>query len=160
MERNQRITVGGIMTFHDLCLIGVMSAPDQPGIGAAIFRTLGRARLSAQFIVQCIDLSNESHVLFCVTDENCDRVLDLVRPTAEELEARDIQVHHDVALISVFGPDFRERPGIAGAMFDALAGVGVNILAISTSISTVTCVIEQSDQPKAIEALHQVFMLP
>ena len=34
------------------------------------------------------------------------------------------------------GPDFRERPGIAGMMFRSLAAKGVNILAISTSIST------------------------
>ena len=31
------IAAGGMLKFRELCLVGVMSAPDRPGIGAAIF---------------------------------------------------------------------------------------------------------------------------
>jgi aspartate kinase len=66
----------------------------------------------------------------------------------------------EVAIVSIFGPDFRERPGIAGTMFDALAGQGINILAISTSISTVSCVIGSDDLEMALISLRQTFDLP
>jgi hypothetical protein len=40
------------------------------------------------------------------------------------------------AMISVFGPHFRERPMISGSMFNALGAAGISVLAISTSISS------------------------
>ena len=66
----------------------------------------------------------------------------------------------EVAIVSIFGPDFRERPGIAGTMFDALAAEDVNIMAISTSISTVSCVIESKALETALDALRETFDLP
>ena len=69
-------------------------------------------------------------------------------------------VQPEVAIVSIFGPDFRERPGIAGTMFHALAERGVNILAVSTSISTVSCVIESDPLESALVALRETFDLP
>jgi len=140
--------------------MGVMSAPDRPGILSAVFRTLGQEGLNAQFIVQSIDLNSDTHVQFCVSREDCVRVLASLRPVALALGAKRVTAVRDVALVSVFGPDFRSRPGIAGLAFGALADAGVNILAVSTSISTVSCIIEDESYETAIEALHNVFDLP
>ena len=45
------IRIGGIMQARRLCLVGVMSAPDRPGLAAKVFEALGREQLNAQFIV-------------------------------------------------------------------------------------------------------------
>ncbi len=155
-----RIRIGGIMSFRDLCLIGVMSAPDRPGLASAIFQALGEAHLNTQFIVQCIDLNRNAHVLFCIAQEDCARVLKTVEPVARKIGAQRVTHYQPVALLSVFGPDFRERPGIAGAAFGALAAVGINILAVSTSISTISCVIDGHCFDQALQALYTVFELP
>jgi aspartokinase len=141
-------------------MVGVMSAPDRPGLVSAIFQTLGRENVNAPFIVQSIDLNNESHVQFCVACADCERVMQLLQPVGEAVRARKVVEVHPVAILSVFGPDFRERPGIAGRAFGACAGAGVNILAVSTSISTISWVISESDVPVARQALHEVFALP
>jgi aspartate kinase len=154
------IAAGGMLKFRDLCLVGVMSAPDRPGIGAAIFRALGSEEINAQFIVQCIDLRNRSHVLFCVADEDAAETLAKIEPVATDLGAERVSVDHHTALVAIFGPDFRVRPGIAGVAFGALAEQGINILAISTSISTVSCVIQDRDCELAEQALREVFALP
>jgi aspartate kinase len=60
----------------------------------------------------------------------------------------------------MFGPHFGERPGIAGVMFSALASADINILAISTSISSTSCLIDASDMDEAVQALEEVFDLP
>ena len=44
-------------------------------------------------------------------------------------------------------------------MFGALADAGINILAVSTSISTISCVIDDQDFDRAIEAMDNVFAL-
>lgn len=160
MADQRRVKVGGILRSRDLCLVGVMSAPDRPGLAAAIFQALGEADLNTQFIVQSIDLNSDSHVQFCVTCDDRVAVMNLLRPIGERLGARKVTQVWPVAMLSVFGPDFRERPGIAGAAFGGLGRQGVNILAVSTSISTITCVVEQGDFDSAIEALESVFALP
>ena len=157
---HDKVKVGGILRYRGLVLLGVMAAPDRPGLAAAISRALGEASLNVQFIVQCIDLNNESHVLFCVADEDHERAREVLEPVAQRVGSRRIADARPVALLSVFGPDFRERPGIAGVAFDALARAGINILAVSTSISTVSCVVDAGAYEGALEALSSVFALP
>jgi aspartate kinase len=74
--------------------------------------------------------------------------------------AQAIVSQPEVALISVFGPDFRERPAVAAGVFEALANVGINILAISTSISTVSCLIDKKRVEDAMLALREYFEFP
>jgi aspartate kinase len=159
-KSKSKIKVGGIMDRRNLVLIGVMSAPDRPGVASAIFEAMGQAQLNAEFIVQCIDLNSETHVLFCVAKEDAEQVIGLLQPIASELRARRITITRPVAMISVFGPDFRELPGIAGTAFGALARFGINILAVSTSISTITCVVDDDRFEQAVNALQEVFALP
>jgi len=154
-----RVAVSGILHSADLDLVGVMSAPDRPGLVAAIFQELSRAHLNTQFIVQSIDLNNDSHVQFCVAAEDSAAVVEAMRKVAPELGARKVIVTHEVALVSVYGPDFRHRPGIAGLAFGALAAARINILAVSTSISTISCVISAADYDAALRAWQDVFIL-
>jgi aspartate kinase len=147
------------MHVSGLCLVGVMSAPDRPGLVAAIFGELGREHLNVQFIVQSIDLNNDSHVQFCVEAEDCGYVSRSMQTVAAELGARKVTVTNNVALISVYGPDFRQRPGIAGLAFSALASKGINIIAISTSISTISCVISIKDEEAALLTWQDVFSI-
>jgi aspartate kinase len=160
MVPNAKIKIGGILESRGLRLVGLMSAPDRPGLAAAVFEALAGARLNVQFIVQSIDLNLKSQIDFCVAEEDLETATALLAPVAARLGAAIRVYPEGVALVSVFGPDFRQRPGIAGAAFGALAKVGINILAISTSISTVSCVIAEQHFGRAISALQQVFDLP
>jgi aspartate kinase len=121
---------------------------------------LGERKVNVQFIVQCIDQSQRDQVALCVDRDDIDTALEIVNQIAPEIEAGKVISQPEAAIVSIFGPDFRERPGIAGAMFKALADNGINILAISTSISTVSCVIASDDLEKALNALRATFDLP
>lgn len=154
------ISAGGIMSSRRLCLVGVMSTPDRPGIAGRLFQALADAALNTLFIVHCIDLDAQSQIQFCVAAGDRQRAEEAVRPVAQALGAARVTVTEPVALLSVFGPDFRERPGIAACAFQALGEVGINILAVSTSISTITCVIADASYNEAIAALQKAFALP
>jgi len=160
VQAKEKIGVGGILKYRDLCLVGVMSAPDRPGLNAEIFSALGEKRLNVQFIVHSVDLNNESHIQFCASSEDRESILAVLSPLAARVGAKKVTVQPSVALLCAFGPDFRERPGIAGAMFGALAEARINILAVSTSISTISCVIADREFDLAMEALGHVFAIP
>jgi aspartokinase len=155
-----KLKAGGIIQNTGLAKVGVMAFPDRPGVAGAILNTLAQADVNVEFIVQLRDLDGTAHVVFCVDQDDLPTTLAVLGDVKEEIGAQEVTHKGDVAIVSIFGPDFRERPGVAGAMFDALASVNVNILSISTSISTVSCVIDIRDVDVAMETLQETFDLP
>jgi aspartate kinase len=155
-----KVRIGGIMQNAHLALLNVTAVPDRPGIAAAILSQLGERGINVQFIVQCIDQRQQDQVALCVDRDDLPASLEIVNRVAPELEAGKVIANPEVAIVSIFGPDFRERPGIAGTMFRSLAERQVNILAVSTSISTVSCVIESDPLETALIALRDTFELP
>jgi aspartate kinase len=155
-----KIKIGGVIRNSDLAKIGLMGIPDRPGVAGAILSSLGREGINVEFIVQCIDLNYNDHVVFCVARDDLESALAVLEKIKPELGAKEVVHEPEVAIVSIFGPDFRERPGIAGAMFNALASVGINILAISTSISTVSCVISARHASEAVGVIERTFDMP
>jgi aspartate kinase len=155
-----KVKIGGILQNGHLARISVMGIPDRPGTAAALLRAFGKAGINVQFIVQCIDLNENDHIVLCVDRDDLEHALDLVCEVEAELCATGISHDPCVASIGIFGPDFRERPGIAATFFGALAAAGINIQAISTSVSTVVIVISADRLSDALAAVRQAFELP
>jgi aspartate kinase len=155
-----RTKIGGIIQNAHLSALCILGIADRPGIAATVLNALGQEHISLQFIAQLIDFNHQDHLCLCIDRSELSRARPLAEAAARSVGAQTVQDVEEASLISIFGPDFRERPGIAGAMSAALAAKGINILAISTSISTVSCVIETKNLASAIEALQETFELP
>jgi len=155
-----KIKIGGIMQTTGLAKVGVMSIPDQPGIAGKIMSAMGERGINVQFIVQLIDIKEFGHVVFCIAEDELEHAQDILESVREEVGGERIIQRPNVAIISIFGPDFRERPGIASEMFSALGAKQINILAISTSISTLSCVIDAGRLDDAVGAMRETFDLP
>ena len=155
-----KIRIGGIMQNGHLAMLNITSVPDRPGTAAAILGGLGKKNINVQFIVQCIDQNNRDQVALCVDRDDLQAAMQVLDRVAPGIDAGRVNAQPEAAIVSIFGPDFRERPGIAGTMFEALAAHQINILAISTSISTVSCVIEAAQLESALSALRNTFDLP
>lgn len=158
--RGQKIKIGGIIQKRNLAKIGVMSIPDRPGVAGAIFSALGDKGINIPFIVHTIDLNNLDNIVICVAREDLTGALEVLNTVQETVGAKEIVYDGEVGIVSMFGPHFGERPGIAGVMFSALASAGINILAISTSISSTSCLVDASDMDEAVQALEGAFELP
>ena len=156
----KKVKIGGVIRNSNLAKVGIMGIPDRPGVAGTILSTLGRQGINVEFIVQCIDLNHNDHVVFCVARDDLEAALSILEKIKPELGAKEVIHEPEVGIVSIFGPDFRERPGIAGTMFSALASVDINILAISTSISTVSCVIDANLLPQAVKVLEETFSMP
>lgn len=159
-KTNEKIRIGGILKNAYLARINVLGMPDRPGVAAAILGALGHAHINVDFIVQCIDLNEQDHFVLCIDRDDLPVALGVIDVATREVRARNVVHDSHVASIAIFGPDFRERPGIAASMFRALADRSINIDAISTSISTVTCIIAEKRLADAIAAIHEHFDVP
>jgi aspartate kinase len=149
--------IGGVIQYTDLALVGIMAVPDHPGIAAGVFEALGKRAISVLFIAQCIDLNNYTHIVLCVASKDLSLSLALLEPIRQKFGGQRVMHNARVAIVSIFGPDFRERPGIAGLMCGELARADINILSMSTSMSSVSCVIEEDRLPDAVAVLKETF---
>jgi aspartate kinase len=65
----------------------------------------------------------------------------------------------DIAKVSLVGAGMKSSPGVAAAMFDALADAGVNIEMISTSEIRISVIVDQGQVDDAVAATHTAFEL-
>lgn len=155
-----KIKIGGILQNAHLARISVMGVPDRPGTAAALLAAFGQTAINVQYIVQCIDQNNQDYIVLGVDRDDLETALRLACAVQQELCAATVTFDPQVASLGIFGPDFRERAGIAATMFSALAAVGINIQSISTSISTVSVLIAADRLDEAVAAIQNAFELP
>ena len=141
-------------------VVKVMSCPDRSDIAGLVLGALGDRNINIEFLVQSFDLDGFSNFTLCIDRKDLESAIGRLEAIKPSLEAKVISYNPNVAVISVFGPHFRERPKISGIMFSALASVGVNSIAISTSISSVSCVVDAGDAEAAVDALNGAFEVP
>jgi len=158
--KEPKFKIGGIIQKRDLARIGIMGIPDRPGVAGAIFSALGSEGINCPFIVHTFDLNNQDSIALCVTQSQLATALKALESVGSSVGAKAVVHTGQVAMIAVFGPHFGERPGVAGAMFSALASAGINILAISTSISSLSCIIDSNRLDEAVQALQVAFDQP
>jgi len=132
------------------------------GFAARVFDTAGRLRTN---IVMFTQSSSEQNI--CLVTDAKDglafkRALD--EELREEVLSRNVEsisVEEGVAAVAVVGEGMKGTPGVAGRTFSAVAGAGVNILAIAQGSSerNISFIVRESDADAAVRAVHAAFAL-
>ena len=154
-----RNKVRGIAHDLDVAKITVIGIPDQPGIAAALFEPLAKAGVSVDTIVQNASIENITDLTFTVAKSDLDKSMDVVRPVAKSIGARECVSDSNLGKVSIIGTGMQNAPGYAARMFGTLAEKGINIQLITTSDIRITCIIEETKVKDAVRALHRVFEL-
>ncbi len=155
----QRNKVMGIAQDTDVARITIRGVPDRPGIAAALFQPLGENGVSVDTIVQNASVERFTDLTFTVSRPDLDRAMKIVKPVVKEIGANEVLADTHLAKVSIVGAGMTSGPGYAGRMFRALFDAKVNIELITTSEIRITCLIEESQVPKAVRALHKAFEL-
>jgi aspartokinase len=160
MGNEGKVKVGGIMAQTGLAIVSILSIPGRPDVPGIVLHTLGDKNINIEFIVHTLDFEGNGNLTFCIDQKNLEAALEVLEGIKPLIEAKGISYHPNVAVISVFGPHFRERPMISGLILNALGISGINVLAISTSISSCSCLIQADQLEDAMRALHETFEAP
>ncbi|MBW1734938.1 MAG: hypothetical protein JRJ09_18515 [Deltaproteobacteria bacterium] len=156
----EKIKIGGIMQSDGRALIKVMSVPDHASVAGAVLTSMAGAQINIELLVESFDLDECGNFAIVIDQKDLDQaisVLDELKPT---IDAKIISYNPDVAVITVFGPHLREKPQVHGTMFSAMASLGISSMAIATSLSSVSCVIEGHDLETALRTLQNTFDAP
>jgi aspartate kinase len=155
---NQLIT--GIAYDRNEAKVTLTRVPDKPGAVATIFAPLAEASINVDMIVQNVAHGTGStDVTFTVPSAELARAMDVLDRAKDRIGFATLVPNTEVCKVSVVGVGMRSHAGVAATMFDALAGRGINILAITTSEIKVSVLIHQDYTELAVRVLHTAYGL-
>lgn len=153
-------SIGGIIVDEDLTFVRIFNFPDEPDWGGSALEEFCSNGLTVNFISENIDNTGKANMSVTIKNSKPDP-LDLAVKAINDLHDEiGIQVIDNVCLVTVYGPHFKDRRGLAATFFRALGLRGINILSISTSISSISAIIEKKNLVRADTALRDVFDVP
>ncbi len=144
--------------------LAVRHVPDQPGMAAKIFSLLADENISIDMIIQSQRLQNMNgqptrDIAFTVAVHDAETAQTILNNAAAQYGWSEVNLDRAIAKVSVVGSGMIAHPGVAAKMFNSLSQQGINILMIATSEIKISCIVEQEQGVKALQAIHEVFGL-
>jgi aspartate kinase len=143
-----------VIHFDNIAKVTLHSVPDEPGVAAQVFSQLGNHGITAELISQSSRGSDRADISLAVVELDLGQTVNLFQRIKDTIGATKVSFTRDVAMISIYGSDLGARSGVAGQIFSALASKGANIEMISTSLSSISCVVHKKKLNTALSALN------
>jgi aspartokinase/homoserine dehydrogenase 1 len=151
----------GITSVGDLALL-TLRGPGMvgvPGVAERVFRTLAARRVNVVLISQA---SSEHTICLGVRSADAAPAVGAIEQEFQfefHEQLMHVDVRDDQAILAVVGEGMKGRPGVAGKVFESLGRQNINISAIAQGASerNISCVIDASQQVRALNAIHQGF---
>jgi aspartokinase len=153
-------SVGGIIVDEDLTFVRVFDLPDEPDSGGSALEEFCFYGQTVNFIAENVDSRGKANLAVTLHQGDLGSFNKAIEAIKELYADISLQVIDDVSLVTVYGPHFKERCGLAATFFRSLGIRGINILSISTSISSISAVIEKKHLGETLKALRDVFDVP
>jgi aspartokinase len=157
---DKRVEAGGLIYKDHIGMVGLIGIPTHPGIGGRYFSELTDSGIHVELIVNLFDGDKYDHILVCVDRDDLNATIEITERVHRIIGSKSVIHDEKVALVCISSLDFDESQVIAGHMFKSLGDNDINIQGISTSVSSVTCMIESKDLDQALSVLRKAFILP
>ncbi len=156
----EKQTVTGIAYAQDEAQISLRKVPDRPGAAASIFTPLAKAHINVDMIVQSISEDGSStDMTFTLPESDVEKAIRALEDVQDGVGFKSLQSEKGLVKISVIGIGMRSHAGVASTAFNALAGKGINIRAITTSEIKFSVLIDADYAELAVRTLHGVYGL-
>jgi aspartate kinase len=155
-----KIKIGGVMQSDGRALLKIMSVPDHASVAATVLKAMGDHQINIELLLESFDLDDCGNFSIVIDQKDLDQALSVLEEVKPSIDAKAISYTPDVAVVTVFGPHLREKPLVHGVMFSSIAAVGISSLAICTSLSSVSCVLERQYLDMAVASLEEAFETP
>ncbi len=155
-----KFKIGGLVENPNLTMYRLTSVEDQPGAAGEVLIEFARKQVNLEFITESSTTDGLAVMAICVSSRSAERIDDYLLHNPEIRAQLNISKTEDVSVLGIYGPHFREKPNLAAHFCTILGKTGINILGLSSSISSICAVIQKNEVEKARWALLEVFELP
>jgi len=155
----EQAKISGIAFSRDEAKLTIRGVPDHPGVAYQILGPIGEANIEVDMIVQNIGKDGTTDFTFTVHRNDLARALEILKRTADELGAREVEADDKIVKIALVGVGMRSHAAIASTMFEALAREQINIQMISTSEIKISVIVDEKYLELGVRTLHEAFHL-
>lgn len=159
VDKVEKMIVRGVTRDNDCARIALCGVEDTPGKAYQVFALLSKHGISVDLIIQSIGNGVKKDISFTVTEGDLDNAVKAIEENRDTLNIEDIKVRKDVSKVSIVGAGMVNNAGVATTMFEALYNANINISMIATSEIKISVLVDQKDAERAVEAIHDKFML-
>jgi aspartate kinase len=155
------VVIRGVSLDKNQAKVTLTAVPDQPGMAARIFKSLGEAAINVDMIVQTASHGAglpATDISFTLDKPELLKAKKVLSPIQKEIGFRDIIADENIGKLSIVGVGMRSHSGVAAKMFEELANEKVNIQMISTSEIKISVIIDLLNGEAAMKALHRAFL--
>ena len=152
----------GVSLDKNQAKVTLVGLPDKPGVAARVFKAIGDANINVDMIVQNISHGSgkpATDLSFTVDKPDLIKARKVIEGLREEVGFGEVIATDAIGKLSIVGVGMKSHSGIAGKMFETLAGEGVNIDMISTSEIKISVIVKRDMADKAVKLLHKEFKL-
>ncbi|MFA5936819.1 MAG: aspartate kinase [Candidatus Paceibacterota bacterium] len=157
-----RFLVKGISSISDVALLLIKGSGmvGVSGIAGRLFTVLARHHINIILITQA---SSEHSICIAVDPKSAEISRQIIEKEFElELYANRIDPVSEqigLSIIAAVGEKMQHATGLCGVLFQALGVNGINVVAIAQGSSelNISIVINQADEGKALNAIHEAF---
>ena len=152
--------IGGLVENKHLTMFRITSIQDKPGTAAEILKIFAEENIKLQYITESSIPGDTAVMSICVDKEQAKQIDRILLQNEQYVQNVKITKLDDVSIVGIYGPHFREKPILAAKFCKVLGEADINILGISSSISSISTIIKSEELPLAKMALLDVFELP
>ena len=120
-----------------------------------IFRKLAENNINLDIISQSPCFGGDITLSFSLPDADLAKTLEIAASFKTEYEKTEINISSNNLTISFLGGQIINTPGVAADIFEKFSRNGINIVLISTSDVSVSCLISKPDEVKAVKMLQE-----
>ncbi len=153
------VVVSGATIQKGLAKIGLVGVDNVPGNAAKIFARLAEAKVVVSDIMQTEISAEKANLSFIIGISDLAAAKKAVEKVKDDVSCENIFIRDDIAEVSVVGVGMRTHYGVAGRMFGALAEAKINIDSITTSEIRISCVVDEKQAERALQAVSAAFEL-
>lgn len=146
-----------LSTMCDVAEVVIHNVPDSPGIAADIFGALGTAGLNVELVISSPGERNRANIAFAVREKDIESAIKVLNGMKESLQFDSITSRSEIGILTLSWHMLSGQPGSGGRLFSALSRAGINIEAISTSLSSISCMVKVSQMDEAEKVLKEEF---
>ena len=152
----ERFKVFDVLHHEHLSLISLSIT--NPAFLSGLFEQLEEKEIKIKFLVSHNENDGRLHIIFCVERSSLKTTQNTILEFPLEEDVLDI--NPEVGMVAIHGPHFAEEPGIINVMHSALSSQHLQVLAISTTLSTSYFILPAFEVVRALDILREAFEIP
>lgn len=159
VDQVEKMIVRGVTRDNDCARIALCGVEDTPGKAFQIFSILSKNGIGVDLIIQSIGNGESKDISFTTTEGDLEKTLAVLEENKEIVKAKEVKWSKDVSKVSIVGAGMVNNVGVATKMFEALYNAHININMIATSEIKISVLVDQKEAERAVNAIHDKFLI-